>query len=132
MGKEAEILEDHFSDIGDENWAVFVVFFFHFQDHGEKSESSFQVEVVVDFKDPVGKGDLKKIESSDLLKVVVGWFQEGYENVLKHFSSFLITSAVKQPDFFDHDRWADDLVVLYVELGFVCGKNVNGDKVVNW
>lgn len=132
LNKKAEILEDHFGDIGDKNWAVFVILFFHFQYHGEKSKFSFQVEVIVDFKNPVGEGDLKKIESSDLLEVVMRWFQEGYENVFEHFSFFLIKSTVKQPHFFNHDGGADDPVVLDVKFGFVSGKYVNNDEVVNW
>jgi hypothetical protein len=41
VSQEAKILEDHFSDIGDENRAVLVVGFFSFHDDGKKFEPSF-------------------------------------------------------------------------------------------
>lgn len=51
--------------------------------------------------------------------------------MFEHFSFFLIKSTVKQPHFFNHDGGADDPVVLDVKFGFVSGKYVNNDEVVN-
>ncbi len=74
MSKKAEILENHFGDIGDEDGAVLIVSFFSFHDDGKKPQSAFQVEVVVNFKNPVCERDLQEIKPPDLLKIVMRRF----------------------------------------------------------
>jgi hypothetical protein len=71
VSQEAKILEDHFSDISDENRAVLIVGFFSFHDDGKKLKPSFQVKIVINFKNSVGERDFQKVKPTDLLKIVM-------------------------------------------------------------
>lgn len=112
-------MEDDFSDICDENRAVLIVSFFSFHDDGKKLEPSFQVEIVINFKNSVGERDFKEIKPTDLLKIVMRRFEKRDKNMFEHFLSFFVKSTVKQPYFLHHDGRTDHFAVLNVKFGFV-------------
>jgi hypothetical protein len=95
VSQEAKILEDHFSDISDENRAVLIVGFFSFHDDGKKLEPSFQVEIVINFQNSVGERDFEEIKPTNLLKIVMRRFEKRDEDMFEHFLSFLVKSTVK-------------------------------------